>query len=446
MRGKHPGLGAVLPIVVLALACSSESSPSGGSGGAATGGAGSGGTPSGGSSGIGASGGTGGTATGGGGASGSGGAAGSGGTGPGCGTCASGETCITGDDLDVCGVAYFVAETGDDQNPGTEALPMRTILAAYAKAQPGQYVIVEPGTYSETYNDYGIRLNDSGTASAPITVQSQYRWKAVLDGQNDSSHGEVVYFTGSYNVVANFEIENGFLGGVVMYGDDNTLRGCHIHDNGSEGDPSSSYGQDGVYSDSATQGNRYIGNYIHDNGRIAYDSNLDHGLYLCGDGEVVMNNVVTGNSAYGLQIAGYTTVSGMKVYNNVFASNGRSGIVIWQDMDGVEIENNLFYQNKIGGISSYGAHGSGVVFDHNAFSGNPSFTIDFTGGSSDYTYTESATASYDPLFAAPTSGDFHLQASSPAIDTGMTIAEVTTDFDGTPRPQGAGYDLGAYER
>ena len=32
------------------------------------------------------------------------------------------------------------------------------------------------------------------------------------------------------------------------------------------------------------------------------------------------------------------------------------------------------------------------------------------------------------------------------IDAGDTIATVTTDRDGTPRPQGGGYDVGAYER
>lgn len=36
-------------------------------------------------------------------------------------------------------------------------------------------------------------------------------------------------------------------------------------------------------------------------------------------------------------------------------------------------------------------------------------------------------------------------AGSPVIDTGEPIAEVTADRAGTPRPQGAGYDVGAFE-
>ncbi|MEK7147067.1 MAG: choice-of-anchor Q domain-containing protein, partial [Patescibacteria group bacterium] len=41
--------------------------------------------------------------------------------------------------------------------------------------------------------------------------------------------------------------------------------------------------------------------------------------------------------------------------------------------------------------------------------------------------------------------DFHLQSSSPAIDKGVYLALVIKDFDGTIRPQGFGYDIGAYE-
>ena len=42
--------------------------------------------------------------------------------------------------------------------------------------------------------------------------------------------------------------------------------------------------------------------------------------------------------------------------------------------------------------------------------------------------------------------DYQLSAGSSAIDKGVTIAEVTTDRAGSRRPQGAAYDVGAYER
>ena len=43
-------------------------------------------------------------------------------------------------------------------------------------------------------------------------------------------------------------------------------------------------------------------------------------------------------------------------------------------------------------------------------------------------------------------GDFHLAPGSPAIDRGVALEQVKTDGDGVPRPQGAGWDVGAYER
>ncbi len=42
-------------------------------------------------------------------------------------------------------------------------------------------------------------------------------------------------------------------------------------------------------------------------------------------------------------------------------------------------------------------------------------------------------------------GDFHLQAISPCIDSGTSSSAPSIDTEGTPRPQGAGYDMGAYE-
>ena len=51
----------------------------------------------------------------------------------------------------------------------------------------------------------------------------------------------------------------------------------------------------------------------------------------------------------------------------------------------------------------------------------------------------------NPLFVNLNTFDFHLQSSSPAKDAGVTIATLTTDFDGITRPQGPAYDLGSYE-
>jgi hypothetical protein len=50
-----------------------------------------------------------------------------------------------------------------------------------------------------------------------------------------------------------------------------------------------------------------------------------------------------------------------------------------------------------------------------------------------------------PSFLNAAAGDVRLRAGSPAIDAGVPILLVRTDFAGTPRPQGSAPDLGAFE-
>jgi len=49
-------------------------------------------------------------------------------------------------------------------------------------------------------------------------------------------------------------------------------------------------------------------------------------------------------------------------------------------------------------------------------------------------------------FANARGHDYQLGESSPAVDTGVTLTEVPTDRQGVKRPQGARYDIGAFER
>jgi len=54
----------------------------------------------------------------------------------------------------------------------------------------------------------------------------------------------------------------------------------------------------------------------------------------------------------------------------------------------------------------------------------------------------------NPKFVNPQAGDFHLQPTSPAINSGSAIvvaAGYSTDIDGKAIPQGAGMDIGAFE-
>jgi len=340
---------------------------------------------------------------------------------------------------------YYVSPQGNDANSGSATQPLRTITRAYSLATAGTTIIVLPGVYTDYTSNWGLRLGKSGTASSPITLKSQVRGGAIIDGQNAGDRNVAIYLDGSYNIVDGFEIRGGPLGGLTIWGNYNQILNNKIHHNGTLAS-SSTLGQDGVYSSQDTRNNVYQANTIYDNGRTG--SNLDHALYLCGDNEVVVNNVLIRNAAYGLHIAGYTTVSNMKVYNNVIAFNGKSGIILWMAVSGVDIKNNIIYQNGRYGIDSWDAHGSGVVVDRNLVFGNASGNYSFINGASDYGYTLGTTITSAPLFVNSASASFdpHLSAGSPALNAGLNLSTAfTTDLDGASRPGSGPWDLGAYE-
>jgi hypothetical protein len=54
-------------------------------------------------------------------------------------------------------------------------------------------------------------------------------------------------------------------------------------------------------------------------------------------------------------------------------------------------------------------------------------------------------AALSSLFVNASADDYHLSATSPAIDRGQTLAIVTTDKEGNARPEGAASDIGCYE-
>jgi len=340
--------------------------------------------------------------------------------------------------------AYYVATNGSDSNPGTLAQPFRTITHAYSLAGPGTNVVVEPGTYTDYETGWGLHLGSSGTASKPIVLQSQVRGAAIIDGQNASDRPAGIYITGAYNIVDGFEIKHGGgkpgsdQTGLSIYGGiGEQILNCEIDHNGNIN------GGSGLYESENSSGNVFAGNYSHDNG--AANGGLDHGLYLSGDNDVVINNVCSRNTGTGLQIAGYTTVSNMKVYNNVFAWNGYNGIIIWTNIAGVDIKNNILYANTNWGIHFVDANGTGVVIDKNLIYGNGLGDHDNPGQGVSVTWGTSISS--DPHFANETQSGFdaHLTPGSPAIGAGDNFYSLfTTDLAGNPRPSSGAWDLGAY--
>ncbi len=103
--------------------------------------------------------------------------------------------------------SFYVATTGNDSNPGTQAAPWRTIQHAANTARAGSTVNVRGGTYEEL-----VSINASGNATDGfITFKSYPGETAVLDAEHivpKGRSGVLTIHNQSYVRVEGFEIRN----------------------------------------------------------------------------------------------------------------------------------------------------------------------------------------------------------------------------------------------
>jgi hypothetical protein len=299
-----------------------------------------------------------------------------------------------------------------------------------------------------------VLLRFSGEPEKPVVFKNYPGERPVVDGEGrgrielHSEHGwqkPVGWIT-----VEGFEVQNGW-DGIKFYNAHHiVLRGNYIHDNSNQGILGNGHHV------------RIEGNTIARNGfkRDNEKSNLEHGIYATGTHITIVNNRIHSNKAYGIQVAGYDfdpakhagpEFAGARhwliSHNTIAFQQNRAGIVVWQsDATDCVIQNNILYRNavKLGRGSCQGIDflsGGGHVVRNNIMFGPDRVMIAKSSG--DYSASDNREA--DPLFVDPDRFDFRLRRGSPAIDAGTAEASVGTDLDGTARPQGGGYDIGAYE-
>jgi len=145
----------------------------------------------------------------------------------------------------------------------------------------------------------------------------------------------------------------------------------------------------------------------------------------------------------GVLVAGDSnTVSNCKIYglNLGRTASGNSGGIFQYYGVG-----NHYYNNSIGNCVTRGINiesGTSAQVINNICYNN---TTNYLNTGTSTTHTTNIDDGTDPLWVNVSANDFTLSAGSPAIDTGTTLASVTTDFLGVARPQGAGYCRGALE-
>ena len=245
-------------------------------------------------------------------------------------------------------------------------------------------------------------------------------------------HGILVESDAAHNLIDSNVIENFAADGMRGIGSyntfqNNTVKNCYdVDDNHDDGFQSYSYGPNGV-GKTTVYGNVLRGNTI-----INFtDPNQKFRGTLqgigCFDGMyedwVVENNVVIVNHWNGITFFGALNC---KIVNNTLIDQntldpGPPWIKITAHKNGAKSSDNIIRNNLTADMANDSNIGQ---VDHN-------FTIPFSR--------------YDSYFVNIDEFDLRLKADARAIDRGSELDAPAIDILGTPRPQGDGYDIGAYE-
>jgi hypothetical protein len=379
--------------------------------------------------------------------------------------------------------SYYVAPAGSDSNPGSEALPFRTIQKAADTVKPGDTVLVDDGVYtyggpSDCHGKAVVCVSRGGSPDNWVVFKSKNKWGAKVDGENGKADsGFVVRGGASYVRVQDFEMAgmanaDGSAGGIDLFdgGSHFQVIGNHIHNIGRIC-TNTSNGQNGVYIDADNV--LVEGNLIHDGGRLTpgqqgcrpsndYWKNHDHGIYHDGGDHVTIRNNIIYNIKQGWAIQVWPkSRAHMNILNNTIAfgsqHNGKLGaIVMWAPstsgmrVSDSTIANNIFYGVDTAAIWMGGGSKEGpmkfanVRVSNNIISNGFLLRAEENVDASGLTLKDNSEKT-DPKFADPAAFDFHLRSDSPAIGAGLALSGVTNDYDRRVRPQGGRIDIGAYE-
>lgn len=332
---------------------------------------------------------------------------------------------------------YYVATSGNDENSGNSAEPFKTIQKGIDLAKAGDTVVVKDGVYS-TSDEYFLWIKNSGTSTNPITIKSENKNGAILDGLGKSGYAFVFMNNSSYVNVENFEIKN-FIHDAFHFNDTANpssniiINGNEIYNIGRVC-TDSQYGSGGTYIHEASA-ITFKNNIFHDLGRLAdgengcqtsnkYYQNHDHAIYIDGSKDIIIRNNLFYNikSGWGVHIYSSNDLasSNITIQNNTFAFGNpwRDGshIVLAGTLSNSKIQNNIFYDQVKAGISvtsdiSY----SNVSINNNIAYGGDGLIV--TSAEKGLILSNNLTNT-DPKMINPKVLDFRLTSSSPFKSAG----------------------------
>jgi hypothetical protein len=361
----------------------------------------------------------------------------------------------------------------------------RTTIQAAAGHQPvidgggsTSYVLEANETHEMTFQDLTLQ-NTTGSA---ILFYMAHDGEVIDCTIKNATQSVELYFA-DRGLVSGSDLQ----GGVVGKASDGTVvKGCKIHH--------SQY--QGLMLHADSKNGKYLNNEVHDNGEVniyldscsdmLVDGNL---VYMSGappagqigiqlaDGaypnvtapvlaNITITNNVVHNNTYGIvfwegDFPGQSAMNNVTIANNTVVNNAQVALV-WDDgpHSGTVVRNNIFADEHGTAallLEAKSAAGviTGVTLDHNLWH-MPSVLDPIDWAGKRYTYYSwnkdtgqgAGDVTGDPLFAGGWKlpvVNLKLGLGSPAIDKGATITAVTADYEGTARPVGLAYDIGAFE-
>ncbi len=354
-------------------------------------------------------------------------------------------------------MTYYVATTGKDTNPGTAASPFLTIQRGVNAAAAGDTVLVKSGVYGSNnvgVNGFPVQINSAGSASAPITLKSEVKWGAVLDGGLNCHSYILLLGNASYWVIQDFDITRGYWAGIWSNSTAHhiAMKGNHLHHIGNRNE-TLDLGIEGFYSGADSHDLVMDGNTFNDIGRtniLPQGPNHDHGVYAHAKNFGITNNIFYNNvRGWAIQCA---SGSNWMIACNTFAlaNPGRAGYIVLWDPDGVGTVSGVTVRNNIFCSVNSCAIGTALsgpvvncIADYNIVQGSSTVVESASSG----VVVQNNLLNKDPLLVNPVTVpyDWHLRQSSPAINAAIDVPGITQDYYGLARPQGTSYDIGAAE-
>ena len=354
---------------------------------------------------------------------------------------------------------YYVAPNGSNSNNGSSAAPFKTIQKAADIVNPGDTVIIRDGIYTGNSEDV-VELKRSGTASQWITFKAENLWGAVLDGQNFTTEVGFDMEPGvGYIRIEGLQVQNMIWNGMALGGDSHDVYYYRnlIHHIGRICTDTSG-GLVGFSDKQTSVRTTYDSNVLYTIGRLHPSDgcsltttryrNHDHGMYLRGQNLTIVNNVFY-NFKSGWPIQSSEGARNWLISHNTFAfaNPAREGhINLWETNSNITIANNVFYQPDRAAIYINPCGQKTNIVARNNISTGDMLHDSNNGRNSCGAFTLANNKVFtDPKLVNPAQQNFRLTSSSLAINQADPSFSASVDQEGAPRPQGGGYDMGAFE-